>query len=1119
MEEVLNGSLSSNLYKGIRGVQLHWRVDEQDIVTNRTKMHFWFAGSGSDIDRWYVSSKFEIIVNGVQIYYSTDRIELNYRTEITLKEGFWLPHNPDGTAHMDITIKASIYNWGSPPNVSGTGSFDLKRIPRKAVINSVSSFNDEQNPYIAYSNPAGNAASISVRMEDINSVELVGWKAGSSSETGVTYSLTEVERNSLRNRCSNANSMNVRFRLRTAIGSASFDSLSEVVTLSIVNATPTLSPSIWDSNKSVTDLLGTSSSGIKTLSTISYSSGVSVKKGASLSSITVTCGDSKSTSIDGSFARASTGTVTFSVIDSRGNAATATKSMTLYDYVSPSVAISSAKIDLWGILTVHFSGRVRHGMYGPVSAKVLVQYRVNGGPWITDGLDTAYGSEYRFDGRVSVGGYAQYTNYRIEIMVSDWFMGAVSAPRDVESRPNPATITGAPNFSDGTDPKISINNPAGPSAILKACIQNEYGNILAPYRSVPYNSNTYAFKLNADERNSFWDYCKYAKSRPVKFVLRCEINGNITETYKDSIFSIVDANPSVSISNLRTSDANTKTFFGNENEAVYGCSDITYSLSINAMKNATIDKIIVTCGDSTLNADNGTFYDAKSGTISVKVIDSRKFEATASASLTMYPRTSPSAKITKAVINDDGKMELRFGGQITRNYGNKNSGYDFQYKIDHGPWVSINSDTSSNGGIDLTGDTGYTVSGFILNTNNNPSTPFEHAKSYDITVRAIEYFGGDDDGPRTVARIPVLSVGDNRIHFAVGDSGMITGPIRTLTALSKDRAHVIPIGGDLNDYTSPGMYGVPYLNDNQNIKNLPYRSPGLLIVSSAIGTVSSGQEGSYILQEYQDYWGYVNAKRLCYVYGNTEGNWSFGDWYMPKMYKGLADGVERNDVVLSQYSASTSVEWVTLVDDLYKRQDWNSIRMFNMHDDTGRTPQNGGNFHCIMGKTNNDYGWFIGISYEYEPKSNVRLIVNTRGRGVWGDWVLSPQNWMSAADTVAYLGTSGNWIYRKWDSGLAECWARVKFENCPRGYWGSMFSYGINGSRLRFPFDFTETPITVVTAECPDSQYRPNGWLATRSEDGISNTQYTPSYQMVRPTDAGAAMNIVLCYHVLGRWK
>jgi hypothetical protein len=128
--------------------------------------------------------------------------------------------------------------------------------------------------------------------------------------------------------------------------------------------------------------------------------------------------------------------------------------------------------------------------------------------------------------------------------------------------------------------------------------------------------------------------------------------------------------------------------------------------------------------------------------------------------------------------------------------------------------------------------------------------------------------------------------------------------------------------------------------------------------------------------------------------------------------------------------------------------------------------------------------------------------------------ILSGDNKMS--DYVVEQGKSNNWTYRKWKSGIAECWCRKSIATTITNAWGSLYtSGGLESSNLDFPFTFSETP--VVNVNCCN-----NGagvFVMASGSWGPLSTTSTGMFELVRAVSASSANTYVLCYQVMGRWK
>ena len=115
-------------------------------------------------------------------------------------------------------------------------------------------------------------------------------------------------------------------------------------------------------------------------------------------------------------------------------------------------------------------------------------------------------------------------------------------------------------------------------------------------------------------------------------------------------------------------------------------------------------------------------------------------------------------------------------------------------------------------------------------------------------------------------------------------------------------------------------------------------------------------------------------------------------------------------------------------------------------------------------------------------------------------------------DVVVEEGTSGIWSYRKWNSGIAECWGRSASVSVTVGNaLGSMFAKDDAIPSYSFPFAFLDVPVINITPRKAGSS---NFWVFPNT---LGSTTQTPTISIVRPTqmDVMAAVD----YHVIGRWK
>lgn len=110
------------------------------------------------------------------------------------------------------------------------------------------------------------------------------------------------------------------------------------------------------------------------------------------------------------------------------------------------------------------------------------------------------------------------------------------------------------------------------------------------------------------------------------------------------------------------------------------------------------------------------------------------------------------------------------------------------------------------------------------------------------------------------------------------------------------------------------------------------------------------------------------------------------------------------------------------------------------------------------------------------------------------------------ADFVYEEGTSGVWTYRKWHSGVYECWTRLELNIAIDAAWGQIFYKGITA--LNYPVTFTAAPFEHANADGGDGYF----WLGG---NGRPTTTTTGTYSLYRPTSSASA-KFYIDYYVRG---
>lgn len=126
-------------------------------------------------------------------------------------------------------------------------------------------------------------------------------------------------------------------------------------------------------------------------------------------------------------------------------------------------------------------------------------------------------------------------------------------------------------------------------------------------------------------------------------------------------------------------------------------------------------------------------------------------------------------------------------------------------------------------------------------------------------------------------------------------------------------------------------------------------------------------------------------------------------------------------------------------------------------------------------------------------------------------------NWVSLFglqnDYVTEQGTSGAWTYRKWNSGVAECWSRQSISKS--GAWtswaGGVYIDSWDGTSFNYPSNlFINVPVFIFTME--STSYT---WA---SPFGTSTAAKTPAIVFMRP-GATSSLNATVNLYAKGNWK
>lgn len=340
-----SGSFNTGKYDGAY-LTFDWNVDSQDMVNNQTTINWTLTGTGIASGYWYMAGNFKVVINGVIVYQSANRIKL-YTGTVVAKGKLTIPHDSYGNKRFSASAEAGIYY--TAVNVNGSDTWDLPSIPRKALITKVFNFADTEQPKFQYSNPAGDSVnSLQACISFDGSTANIAYRDVPKGNQSYTFALTDSERDAIRQAVT-GKSGTLYFILKTVInGSTYLDSKTVVCTIN--DASPTFECSYYDTNPRTVAITENNQKIIQNNSTLRVSiSNAEAKKYASLKSVSVNLnGVNYSGVFSGNNAVVDVGTVNISydinasvtVVDSRGNSTTKSLAIAIEYWQLPTAVIN-----------------------------------------------------------------------------------------------------------------------------------------------------------------------------------------------------------------------------------------------------------------------------------------------------------------------------------------------------------------------------------------------------------------------------------------------------------------------------------------------------------------------------------------------------------------------------------------------------------------------------------------------------------------------------------------------------------------------------------------------------------------------------------------------------------
>ncbi len=194
-----------------------------------------------------------------------------------------------------------------------------------------------------------------------------------------------------------------------------------------------------------------------------------------------------------------------------------------------------------------------------------------------------------------------------------------------------AYVTGATDFNDEGNPRITFTNPAG----FRINARLEFAGTVIRRDNIA-NTGSYTFNLTNEERDLLRSKCPNSNTLTVREVIATCLSGTSENfwSWQDKTMTIVNANPTFNNFDFEDVNPTTLALTGNNQNIIQGYSSVKATIPVEyiaiANKSASMSKYSFTCSDvqrditySSDSSTNNTIENVKSGVFNVYAIDSR----------------------------------------------------------------------------------------------------------------------------------------------------------------------------------------------------------------------------------------------------------------------------------------------------------------------------------------------------------------------------------------------------------------------------------------------------------------------------------------------------------------
>ena len=454
-----SGVLGGGGYQG-RYVEYAWQLVSQDIASN-TSYIYWRVTVVGGINSYYFHHRDYCDAFGEVLVNSPSRTK---RYKGDLNKGYkTIQHDANGNASFGAHVVAAVYT--SSVNEDVSTSWSLPTIPRQAnITNVVNNFNDEENPWFDYTNPAN--WSLKAWLEPNPNGPHLCERTFSGTGGRYTWNLSEAERKQLRQACK-GNSCTIRIGLYSnGTTWASYHDRAFI----IKDPMPTAGTPTWESTNHLD--LADKDTVIKGYSNaaVTVPAATPVKE-ATIKQYKVICGNivqTKATHGDFTLENVSDSIIKCYVEDSRGNTVEKILNITNYKQYEPPVitalSLSRSKGGIGSNVILSYSGNFWNNNFGKLSNSLTVQYfyRTQGyGAW-TQGTTSisptisknVFNGEFEIKGDLNANGFTVGKNFDFKIIVTDKLADVEKTTILTSGVPNMAIQRNGVAFGSFYDPSV-----------------------------------------------------------------------------------------------------------------------------------------------------------------------------------------------------------------------------------------------------------------------------------------------------------------------------------------------------------------------------------------------------------------------------------------------------------------------------------------------------------------------------------------------------------------------------------------------------------------------------------------------------------------------------------------